>query len=53
MLFCCNIFFADQTPQLLEEERMAGSIQSAGGRKLLFGVLQIEDDRHITVKNLQ
>ena len=32
---------------------MAGSIQSAGGRKLLFGVLQIEDDRHITVKNLQ
>ena len=27
MLFCCNILFADQTPQLLEEERMAGGIQ--------------------------
>ena len=53
MSFCCNVFCAQQPLQFFEEERMPGSVQSARCGQLLLGVLQIQDYRDITIKNLQ
>ena len=32
---------------------MAGGVQAAGSGQLLIGILQIEDDRHVAIKDLQ
>ena len=32
---------------------MAGGVQAAGSGQLLLGILQIEDDRHVAIKDLQ
>ena len=53
MSFCCNVLCAHQSFQFFKEERMPGSVQMPGGRQLLFCVFQIQDHRHIAVKDAQ
>ena len=53
MLFCCNIFCAQQPLQFFEEERVPGGVQPARRGQLLLGILQIQDHRDITIKDLQ
>ena len=53
MSFCCNIAFTKQTFQLLEQQRMARSIEPPGRGELLLDILEIENDGHIAVEYLK